>query len=674
MYTTSHKQHMKSHRYRRDKEEHKRVVISGDQECDLHLTCNNIYLLCGRVCIRPGVKLLIDPGTVIEVERNVEARLVVEQGAHICAEGTKDKPIIFTSAELCPQAGDWGGITLDGYSPISLPLNPLQICDSRCRISDSGIFKYVRIEYAGAIPLDYPYKSSCGSEHKLDHDPKYNLGCGSYHSSGGLKDNRGGIKDIGRNSRDTNRYTEDVGGIEGFNLDGTRQNSSKTGDDSYQSGGLDVDNNLVYTKNSIYGNRIGLHQSVLDEMIKDQRTSGYGVYGLEQVETGVTELENVEGEDAEYTEGEIQSSQSPQHEAVDKDHKSQSEVSKNIGKQSSTHYIYSQHGAGLSLNGVTDQTVLENVQVSYSSSDAFYFSGGDVNGKHLLAYKPRAAGFRLARGYRGHLQFIMSIHSSSHEHTYHGVGLGTTSGHGLGGHGLGSKTVGGQSVDPKIVGGHGGTGTPNLAHTGAAGVVFQQEPYLASKDIPVVDQSFDFLLLTTAVVSHATLIGPLESNASSSGDGGSIGVMLQSGSLGEIHNSIISGWDSGLVCGGLLDNDLISNQDIQLQSNIFGAVIPIFFCGVTEQMSRYRIESLNAFNAFLAIPDIFTFFCEDCYVPKKKTTLNTQTAYYSSGLMDPFFEVVKYRGAFASEAGAKKDKNLCDSPDWTQGWVEYVSI
>jgi hypothetical protein len=64
--------------------------------------------------------------------------------------------------------------------------------------------------------------------------------------------------------------------------------------------------------------------------------------------------------------------------------------------------------SGLSLNGVGSGTVLENVMVKYSNDDAFQFVGGTVNGKYLVAYNNGDDNFDFDRGYRGHLQFLIS--------------------------------------------------------------------------------------------------------------------------------------------------------------------------------------------------------------------------------------------------------------------------
>ncbi|MCI0496616.1 hypothetical protein L0Z72_16560, partial [candidate division KSB1 bacterium] len=60
----------------------------------------NTYLLKGRVFVDEGAVLIIEPGTVIKGapgEKENASALIVARGGKIYAEGTPDRPIIFTS-------------------------------------------------------------------------------------------------------------------------------------------------------------------------------------------------------------------------------------------------------------------------------------------------------------------------------------------------------------------------------------------------------------------------------------------------------------------------------------------------------------------------------------------------------------------------------------------------
>ena len=64
---------------------------------------------------------------------------------------------------------------------------------------------------------------------------------------------------------------------------------------------------------------------------------------------------------------------------------------------------------GLTMGGVGSRTVIENVQVSYCGDDAFEFFGGNVNCKYLIAYKSLDDDFDCDNGYRGKIQFGLSV-------------------------------------------------------------------------------------------------------------------------------------------------------------------------------------------------------------------------------------------------------------------------
>lgn len=64
---------------------------------------------------------------------------------------------------------------------------------------------------------------------------------------------------------------------------------------------------------------------------------------------------------------------------------------------------------GLSLYGVGSGTTIDYVQVIRGLDDAFEFFGGTVNCKHLIAYNCADDDFDMDDGYRGKIQFAMSI-------------------------------------------------------------------------------------------------------------------------------------------------------------------------------------------------------------------------------------------------------------------------
>jgi len=115
----------------------------------------------GNVYVTNNAKLTIEPGTVIIADAESKASLIITKGASIHAEGTETDPIVFTSSRSIRKAGDWGGILLLGDAPINKFGNSASAANfdldaafttygGSNSASNSGILRYVRIEFAGA--------------------------------------------------------------------------------------------------------------------------------------------------------------------------------------------------------------------------------------------------------------------------------------------------------------------------------------------------------------------------------------------------------------------------------------------------------------------------------------------------------------------------------------------
>ncbi len=128
--------------------------LEGTITKDITLDAKIEYTIEGMVYVDKGVTLTIPEGTVIKA--NGKSALVIRPGATIEAVGTKEKPIVFTSANPNPESGDWAGIVIFGEAPVSTADNTQKFeadegetFGGTKKASNSGILKYVRIEYAG---------------------------------------------------------------------------------------------------------------------------------------------------------------------------------------------------------------------------------------------------------------------------------------------------------------------------------------------------------------------------------------------------------------------------------------------------------------------------------------------------------------------------------------------
>ncbi|HEX5024222.1 MAG TPA: hypothetical protein VFV68_03075 [Agriterribacter sp.] len=140
-------------------------ILSGKITADRTLKAGTTYLIRGVVYVVDGTTLTIEPGTRIEGEKDTRGALVITRGTKLVANGTKDKPIIFTSNASSPSSGDWGGIVLLGRARTNNSFNGtagigeiegginnadgLGLYGGADDNDNSGSLQYVRIEYAG---------------------------------------------------------------------------------------------------------------------------------------------------------------------------------------------------------------------------------------------------------------------------------------------------------------------------------------------------------------------------------------------------------------------------------------------------------------------------------------------------------------------------------------------
>ena len=155
-----------------------RTIVDTDIPVGSHVTFSSdtTYILSGMVFVDSAAVLTIEPGTIIKAEDgqgNQASGLVVTRYAKIYAEGTADRPIIFTSVNdelngnlTHEDRGLWGGVILLGQaSTNNQTANGLKAVEGVNEIvpagdtrpyyggtndtHSSGVFKYVSIRYTG---------------------------------------------------------------------------------------------------------------------------------------------------------------------------------------------------------------------------------------------------------------------------------------------------------------------------------------------------------------------------------------------------------------------------------------------------------------------------------------------------------------------------------------------
>jgi hypothetical protein len=137
------------------------AILQGTLTNNRALAADSTYLLRGFVRVGSGATLTIPAGTKLYGEFNSQGSLIVLPGGKIIAQGTVQKPIVFSSqfsmegATQSPQRGDWGGIIILGKAPINVTggtaaiEGPGDTYGGSDPEDNSGVLSYVRIEYAG---------------------------------------------------------------------------------------------------------------------------------------------------------------------------------------------------------------------------------------------------------------------------------------------------------------------------------------------------------------------------------------------------------------------------------------------------------------------------------------------------------------------------------------------
>ena len=159
-------------------------ILEGDITADLTLSADTRYVLRGFVKVASGATLTIEPGTTIVGDPATPgSSLWILRGASIDAQGTAEAPIVFTSGnpEGSRAPGDWGGVLIIGNGVINrsgtvLTEGPQGETETYSggtdNADDSGILRYVRIEFAG-------YDVSSGAGQELNSLSLYAVGSGT---------------------------------------------------------------------------------------------------------------------------------------------------------------------------------------------------------------------------------------------------------------------------------------------------------------------------------------------------------------------------------------------------------------------------------------------------------------------------------------------------------------
>ena len=133
--------------------------VSGTISEDTTWTLANSPYIVSSVTVAEGVTLTIDPGTVVKFQ-GYDSRLTVN--GTLCAEGTAESEIVFTSLKDDTYGGDTNNDG-DGSSPAAGDWDKIHFSAT----STQNLMRYCFVQYAGSYGSGgiYAEGSSCTIDH-----------------------------------------------------------------------------------------------------------------------------------------------------------------------------------------------------------------------------------------------------------------------------------------------------------------------------------------------------------------------------------------------------------------------------------------------------------------------------------------------------------------------------
>ena len=270
---------------------------------------------------------------------------------------------------------------------------------------------------------------------------------------------------------------------------------------------------------------------------------------------------------------------------------------------------------GLTMGGVGSRTVIEYVQVSYSGDDSYEWFGGTVNCKHLIAFKGLDDDWDTDNGYRGKVQFGLSVRDS---------GL------------VDISTSNGFESDNNV-------NTPTNYNSPR----------------------------TKPIFSNMTVIGPYGQIGWSLNSLWGRGGHLRRNTLLSAYNSIIMAWRVGLRVDGSGVGNAATGDTIQIRNNILAGNIRLADSTGTGSFSPQQWLQTPAYantvftdNSSVQLTAPFNIY-PDVPLPANNVNnwipLSGSPALSGASFSNPNlsgFENVSYRGAFGTD-------------NWTANWAQF---
>lgn len=262
----------------------------------------------------------------------------------------------------------------------------------------------------------------------------------------------------------------------------------------------------------------------------------------------------------------------------------------------------------LTMCAVGNGTTIDYVQCSYNNDDAFEWFGGTVNAKHLVAFRTNDDDFDVDQGFRGNVQFGVSLADPNV------ADVSTKNGFEV------DNDAGGTNETPK----------------------------------------------TAAVFSNMTVIGAFKDTSDVRASLHGRGAHLRRNNEISIFNSVIMGWREGIrMDGATTFNNFRTNVGF-LQNNIV-AGNKTYFSGqggvVTADFTAFYDSTGNnnrryALNSSVMLKDAFNYSNPD-FRPMAGSPALSGASFTNAKLNNTNFTATSYIGAFG------------ETDNWMAGWTNF---
>lgn len=227
---------------------------------------------------------------------------------------------------------------------------------------------------------------------------------------------------------------------------------------------------------------------------------------------------------------------------------------------------------GLTFGGVGNGTIVDNIQVSFSGDDSYEWFGGSVNAKHLVAFRGWDDDFDTDYGYRGMIQYAVSLRD------------------------------------------------PAIADPGSGSNSFESDNDGTGTDATPV---------TRPIFSNVSSFGPLVTPETGINANFRRAMHLRRNTKINIYNSVFAGWPTGIFIDGVPSQTSATAGDLNVRNTLL-AGIPINYAAdfdstffVTEEYENQALAS----NDDLMIADPFNLDAPD-FLPETGSPALTASYWY----------------------------------------------